>query len=123
MAKIISTFKQGTKTTTNAYAKVSRVTLDNNTKKANFTILIYKSKEDRTLLSAIPAQTIDTVIDVDIIKQCYDSIDSKITDVETQISTLQSELNANPTQRQKVFTIAALKATPILALKNATDDL
>ena len=123
MALIIPTFKKGLITTTNAYAKVVRVQVDNNTKKANFNVVIYKSKEDRTLLSTIPTQVIDTVIDVDIIKQCYDSIDSKITEVETQISELQTEVDAGNKQGNKIFRIATLKASPILVLKNTTDDL
>ena len=123
MALIIPTFKQGNKTTTNAYAKVVRVQVDNNTKKASFNTLIYKSNEDRTLLASIPQQVINFTDGVDILQQCYNSIPTKISELENQIDALQVEVDADNTLRRKVFQIATLKASPILVLKNAIDDI
>ena len=123
MALIIPTFKQGNKTTTNAYAKVVRVQVDNNTKKASFNTLIYKSNEDRTLLASIPQQVINFTDGVDILQQCYNSIPTKISELENQIDALQVEVDADNTLRRKVFQIATLKASVILVLKNAIDDI
>ncbi len=125
MALIIPTLKLGNKTTENAYAKVSRVSVDNNTKKATFNVIIYKSKEDRTVLLQVPMQLINTIVDIDIIHQCYDAIKSKVIDIQSQIDTMQAEQDADLTHsnyKQK-FALSKLKANSILYFKDTTDDI
>lgn len=125
MALIIPTFKQGNKTTENAYAKVSRVNVDNNTKKASFSVTIYKSKEDKTILLQIPVQSINFVVDIDIIHQCYDGLKAKVIEVDNQIAEMQVEQDAlgkNATPQLK-WKLATLKADALLNLRNTVDDI
>lgn len=125
MAKIIQSLKQGRKTTENAYAKIGRLSYDNKTKKANFDIVVTKTKEDIEVLLRIGGLITDIVGGTDMVQQCYDSIDNKISVVELQIYTLQEEVDADKTHsnRKKIWDLAVLKATPILNLKNSTDDI
>lgn len=122
MALIIPSLKQGRKTTVNAYAKIGRISYDNKTKKANFDIVVTKTKEDTEVLLRIGGLTTDIVGGTDMVQQCYNSIDAKIAAVELEIVTLQAEVDIDSTDRRKVFKIATMKALPILTLKNAIGD-
>lgn len=125
MALIIPTLKLGNKTTENAYAKVGRVTVDNNTKKASFNVVVYKSKEDKTVLLQVPTQSISVVADVDIIHQCYDGIKAKVVEVEAQIAEMQEEqdLAGKAATPQLKWKLATTKASPLLHFKGTVDDI
>ncbi len=125
MALIIPTFKQGNKTTENAYAKVSRVQVDNDTNRASFGTSIYKSKEDRTRLASIRQIQFDILDDVDIVEQCYNALHSKVSEVESSIAELQAKVDADVQHkdRKAIWDLSVLKADTVLALKGSIDDI
>lgn len=125
MALIIPTLKLGNKTTENAYAKVGRVQVDNDTKKATFNVIVYKSKEDKTILLKVPAQVIDIVVDIDIIHQCYDGLKAKVIEVDNRITEMQAEQDALGINAgaQLKWKLATTKADVLLNLRNTVDDI
>lgn len=123
MALIIPILKQGLKTVENAYVKVGRIRYDNTTKTASFNIEIFKSKEDRTLLNYRINRTIPIVSGIDMVKQCYDSIQPAIDAVKNEINDLQTYVDANKTDRKKMFELSTMKANTILILDGAADDI
>ena len=125
MALIIPTLKLGKVTTENAYAKVARVSVDNNTKKATFNVVIYKSKEDKTTILQVPSQSINVVADVDIIHQCYDGIKAKVIEIEAQIAEMQIEQDAagNKAIPQLKWKLATTKSSPLLHFKDTIDEI
>ena len=125
MALIIPNLKLGNKTTENAYAKVGRVNVDNNTKKATFNIFIYKSKTDETILTTIAGLSFAIIEGLDIINQCIAAAILKVTDVKNTIASMQAEVDADLTHsnRKLIWDLSVLKANKILLLDGAVEDI
>jgi hypothetical protein len=87
----ISTYKKGGQTFTDAYAKVSNVRYDNDSKIASFGIKIYVSKEDKNLVTEIGNQWTKIVAGTDMVTQCYTKINTIISQQRTQIAKLENE--------------------------------
>ena len=88
MGLTISIFKKGGQTFTDAYAKVSSVRYDNDSKVASFGIKIFVSKEDKNLITEIPNNWTKVVAGTDIVTQCYTKINTIIDQQKAQIDKL-----------------------------------
>lgn len=90
----ITTFKKGGQTFIDAYAKVSGVRYDNDSKIASFGIKIFVSKEDKNLITEIQNQWVRVVGGTDMVAQCYSKVATIISQTNTQIATLQTQIDA-----------------------------
>jgi hypothetical protein len=84
----ISTFKKGGQTFTDAYAKVSSVRYDNDSKVASYGIKIFVSKADKNLITEIQNQWCKIVAGTDMVTQCYTKINTIIDQQKAQIAKL-----------------------------------
>jgi hypothetical protein len=91
--KIIQ-FKKNGGVFVDAYAKVSSINYNNDTKIASFGISIYPSKVDRNMIYESPRLWVKVDPGFDIVEQCYNRIGSIISQTLSQIELMQSEIDS-----------------------------
>ena len=119
MALQITTFKQGQKTYTDVYVKVDRLSIDNEAKKCSFSILGYKSEDDRTLVQNFGRLIFDINPDIEARMQAYGYIANKVEELKAQKAELETYVAANPKDFKKKWELATLNANPLLQLDGA----
>lgn len=121
----ISTFKKGGQTFTDAYAKVSNVRYDNDSKIASFGIKVFVSKEDKNLITEFQNQWVRVVTGTDMVAQCYSRINTIITQTNANITAQQTVIDAivnnDNLKLQKENQLNQMKETEILQLDGATE--
>lgn len=121
----ISTFKKGGQTFTDAYAKVSNVRYDNDSKIASFDIKVFVSKTDKNLISEIANQWAHITTGTDIIAQCYTKINTHISQLKTQILALVTAnaliLDNDNLKFQNENTISQLNESDLLQFDGAVE--
>lgn len=90
----ILNFKKGGQTFTDAYAKVSGVRYDNDSKIASFGIKVYTSKEDKNLITEIPHLWAKIEAGTDMVAQCYLKINANISQTKNHITAKQAAIDA-----------------------------
>ena len=122
----INSFKKNGGVFVDAYAKVSGVNYNNETKIASFGISIYTSKTDKNLICEIKNQWAKINAGTDMVAQCYDKINSNINQLKNQIAANQIEIdsivdNDNLKLRKEHMNVQ-LKADDLLQLDGAIAD-
>ena len=90
----ISEFKKGGSTFTDAYAKVSGVRYDNDSKIATFGLKIFVSKTDKNLITEIQNQWVQIEAGTDMVAQCYGKLSTHIAQINAQIAAKQIAIDA-----------------------------
>lgn len=122
----ISKFEKNGNTFTDAYAKVSGINFNNDTKIASFGISVYPSKVDKNLICEIKNQWVRVSSGVDMVAQCYTKINTNIDQLKNQIVTNQNEIDAivdnDNLKLRKEQMNEQLKADDILQLEGAINE-
>ena len=90
----ISQFKKNGGVFVGAYAKVSGINYNNDTKIASFGLSIYSSKEDRNLICEIKSMWVKVIPNEDLVAQCYSKIQTNIEQTKNQILRKQIEIDS-----------------------------
>ena len=121
----ILTFKKGGSTFTDAYAKVSGVKYDNESKIASFGIKVFVSKTDKNLISEIQNQWVKIEAGTDMVAQCYVKVNTIISQTNAQISAQQTAIDAitdnDNLKLSKESMLNRLKESEILQLEEAIE--
>jgi hypothetical protein len=121
----ISTFKKGGQTFTDAYAKVSNVRYDNDSKIASFGIKVFVSKDDRNLITEMLNQWVMVVAGTDMVAQCYIKVNTIISQINAQIANLETQITStvdNDNLKLSMgYQLNQLKSNEILQLDGATE--
>jgi oligoendopeptidase F len=121
----ISEFKKGGVTFTDAYAKVSNVNYNNDTKIASFGLSVFSNKEDKNKVSDFPNYWVKVSTGEDMVAQCYGKIDTMITQSKARIVTLEADIAAiegnDSAKYQKEAQLAQLQSADILQLDGAIE--
>lgn len=101
MGLIIAKFKKNGITFENAYAKIDKISVDNNAKIASFSIAIYSSKEDKNLISKLDGMWLKPDESA-LLPQCYARI-SEITEAKlARITALTAEIEFEFDENEKI---------------------
>lgn len=121
----IQQFKKGGSTFTDAYAKVSGVRYDNDSKIASFGINVFPTKGDTNLITEIGHQWVKVVPGTDMVAQCYGKIASIITQTNAQIAAQQTAIDAivdnDNLKLMKEHQLNQLKNMEVLQLEGAVE--
>ena len=121
----ISSFKKGGQTFTDAYAKVSSVRYDNDSKIASFGIKVFVSKEDKNLITEIQNQWVKAEAGTDMIAQCYSRINTIIAQTNANITAQQAVIDAivanDNLKLSKESMLNQLKAMEVLQLADSVE--
>ena len=121
----ISEFKKGGVTFTDAYAKVSSINYNNDTKIVSFGLSIYSNKEDKNKVSDITNYWVKAEAGQDMVAQCYDKINTIISQSNARIASLEAEIativDNDNAKYQKEVQLAQMKSAEILQLDDAVE--